>query len=53
VIEQMNHLQKEVTEVESNGIGLENIQKIVEQYKGSMDIEQSSEFFRITLQISL
>jgi len=53
VIEQMNHLQKEVTEVESNGIGLENIQKIVEQYKGSMDIEQSLEFFRITLQISL
>jgi len=53
VIEQMNHMQKELTEVESNGIGLENIQKIVEQYKGSMDIEQSSEFFRITLQISL
>ena len=53
VIKQTNHLRKEVTEVESNGIGLENIQKIAQQYQGSMNVEQSSEFFRITLQISL
>ena len=53
MIKQTNHLRKEVTEVESNGIGLENIQKIAQQYQGSMNVEQSSEFFRITLQISL
>lgn len=53
VIDQTNRLRKEIMEVESNGIGLENIQKIVEQYHGTMNIEQSSEFFRITLQISL
>jgi len=53
VISQTNHLQKEMTEVESNGIGLTSIQKIAQQYQGAMDVEQSSEFFRITLQISL
>lgn len=53
VVEQENHLRKEMTEVESNGIGLENVRKIVEQYQGSMNIDLSSEFFRITLQISL
>ena len=53
VIEQMNYFRNDITEVESNGIGLENIQKIVEQYHGTMNIEQSSEFFRIILQISL
>ena len=53
MIHQRNRLQKEIKEVESNGIGLANIQKIVEQYNGTMNIEQSLEFFRITLQISL
>lgn len=53
VIDQINHLRENTAEVESNGIGLENIQKIVEHYKGTMNVEQSSEFFRITLQISL
>jgi len=53
VISQTNHLQKEMEEVESNGIGLENIRKILEQYQGTVNIEQSLEFFRITLQISL
>lgn len=53
VIVHTNHLRENTAEVESNGIGLENIQKIVEHYKGTMNVEQSSEFFRITLQISL
>ena len=53
VIHQTNRLRKEITEVESNGIGLESIRKIVGHYKGDMHIEQSTEFFRITLQISL
>lgn len=53
VIDQTNRLRKEIAEVESNGIGLDNIRKIVEQYQGTMNVEQSSEFFRITLQISL
>jgi len=52
-IHQTNRLRKEIAEVESNGIGLDNIQKIVEQYHGMMNVDQSSEFFRITLQISL
>ena len=53
VIDQRNHLQNEITEVESNGIGLESIRKITEQYQGTVNVEQSLEFFRITLQISL
>ena len=53
VIEQRNRLGNAFTEVESNGIGLESIRKIVALYKGDMHIEQSTEFFRITLQISL
>ena len=53
VIDQTNRLRNEITEVESNGIGLDNIRKIVEQYQGIMNVDQSSEFFRITLQISL
>ena len=53
VIDQTNLLRKEIAEVESNGIGLESIRKIVERYRGTMNVEKSSEFFRITLQISL
>lgn len=53
VIDQTNRLRKEITEVESNGIGLENIRNIVQKYQGSVNVEQSLEFFRITLQISL
>ena len=53
VIEQRNRLGNAFTEVESNGIGLESIRKIVAHYKGDMHIEQSTAFFRITLQISL
>jgi len=53
VIEQENRMRKDEAKVESNGIGMESIQKIVQQYNGTVNIEQSSEFFRITLQISL
>lgn len=53
VIDQRNRMREEIKEVESNGIGLDSIRKIVEHYHGHMDIEKSSEFFRITLQISL
>ena len=53
VIEQTNRLKKEILEVESNGIGLESIRKIIQQYEGTVNVECSLEFFRITLQISL
>lgn len=53
VIDQRNRLGDNDGEIESNGIGLGNIQKIVERYQGTMNVEQSLEFFRITLQISL
>ena len=53
VIEQENRMREDDAKVESNGIGMESIQKIVQQYNGTVNIDQSSEFFRITLQISL
>ena len=53
VIEQANRVREESGIVESNGIGLDSIRKIAEQYQGTINIDQSSEFFRITLQISL
>ena len=53
VIEQENRMRENNAKVESNGIGMESIQKIVQQYNGTVNVEQSSEFFRITLQISL
>lgn len=53
VIEQENRMREDDAKVDSNGIGMESIQKIVQQYNGTVNIDQSSEFFRITLQISL
>lgn len=53
VIEQENRMREDNANVESNGIGMESIQKIVQQYNGTVNVDQSSEFFRITLQISL
>ena len=53
VIEQQNSIRAESGLVESNGIGIESIRQIIEKYHGTINVEQSSEFFRITLQISL
>ena len=53
VIEQQNSVREDIGVVESNGIGLESVRSIAKQYGGSLNVEQSSEFFRITLQISL
>lgn len=53
MIQQENRCRATKEPVESNKIGLESIRRIIGNYGGTVDVETSSEFFRITLQIPL